>query len=93
MQFFKKLAGISVLLSAAAVLYSGCSPKAGESVVARVGANDIPLKEYENLYLKSSGTREQAAASTMEERERDSKRDRAVQRKFSRVVLNGTRSQ
>jgi peptidyl-prolyl cis-trans isomerase SurA len=70
MQFFKKLAGVCVLLSAAAVLYSGCSPKAGESVVAKIGANDVPLKEYENLYLKSSGTREQAAASTMEERER-----------------------
>ncbi len=72
MQFPKRLAGLSIalLLVAAAILYSGCSPKAADSVVAKVGTSDVSLKEYENLYLKSSGTREQAATASQEERER-----------------------
>lgn len=56
-------------LVSAALLYPGCSPKTGDVVVAKVGKNDVTLQDYENLYLKSSGNREQAAASTQEERE------------------------
>lgn len=51
-------------------LLLGCSPKQGELVVAKVGNNEVTLKEYETLYVKSSGTREQAATSTQEEREK-----------------------
>jgi len=51
-------------------LVSGCSPKAGEAVVARIGDTPITLNDYENLYIKSSGSREVAAASTIEEREK-----------------------
>jgi peptidyl-prolyl cis-trans isomerase SurA len=50
------------------LLQAGCSPRAGEAVVARVGTAPITLDDYENLYIKSSGSREMAAASTMEER-------------------------
>lgn len=70
MQLSQKLTGVCAFaLVSAALLYTGCSPKAGDVVVAKIGANDVTLKDYENLYLKSSGTREQAAASTQEERE------------------------
>jgi peptidyl-prolyl cis-trans isomerase SurA len=61
----KALLVLSTLLLA---LLAGCSPKAGEAVVARVGDTPITLAEYENLYIKSSGSREVAAASTMDER-------------------------
>ncbi len=68
MQFPNTLAaGISVVC--AAVLIS-CSPKQGDIVVAKIGNRPVPLSEYENLYLKSAGTREQAAGATQEERER-----------------------
>jgi peptidyl-prolyl cis-trans isomerase SurA len=50
------------------LLLAGCSPRAGEAVVARVGTAPITLDDYENLYIKSSGSRETAAASTLEER-------------------------
>lgn len=51
-------------------LLSGCSPRAGEQLVARVGETPITLDDYENLYIKSSGSREAAAGSTQEEREK-----------------------
>ncbi len=71
MQLSQKLTGVlAFALVSAIFVYSGCSPKEGDIVVAKVGANDVTLQDYENLYLKSSGTREQAAASTQEERER-----------------------
>ncbi len=72
MQFFNKLAGLCcvALVGILALVTTGCSPKAGDQVVAKVGNNDVTLRDYENLYLKSSGNREQAAASTQEERER-----------------------
>ena len=69
MSLFNKLAGVGCALVCAALLF-GCSAKEGELVVAKVGNNNVTLKEYENLYLKSSGSREQAAASTQEEREK-----------------------
>lgn len=51
-------------------LLAGCSPRGGEALVAKVGDTPITLREYEELYLKSSGSREEAAAAPMEERER-----------------------
>ncbi len=50
------------------VWFAGCSPKAGDVVVASVGEDKITMAEFETMYLKSNGSREQAAASTMEER-------------------------
>lgn len=52
------------------MLVGGCSPQAGDLVVARVGKQDVTLKEFENLYVKSVGNREQATTSTQEEREK-----------------------
>ncbi len=52
------------------LLLSGCSPKTSDMLVARVGETPITLGDYENLYIKSNGSREQAASSTMEEREK-----------------------
>jgi peptidyl-prolyl cis-trans isomerase SurA len=49
---------------------AGCSPKEQDPIVARIGERSVPLSEYERIYLKSSGTREQAAASSIEEREK-----------------------
>ena len=48
----------------------GCSPKEQDPIVARIGTDPIHLSEYERIYLKSSGPREQAAAASMEEREK-----------------------
>ncbi len=52
------------------VVCSGCSPKQSDIIVAKVGDNPITLADYENLYEKSSGSREQAQAATPEEREK-----------------------
>lgn len=52
------------------LLISGCSPKTSDMLVAKVGETPITLGDYENLYIKSNGSREQAASSTMEEREK-----------------------
>lgn len=68
MHFFNKLVVGCAIVCVVGLI--GCSAKEGDLVVAKVGSNNVTLKEYENLYLKSSGSREQAAASTQEERER-----------------------
>ena len=52
------------------LLVSGCSPREHEAVVARVGDQPVTLKEYEDLYIKSNGTREASAKSTQGEREK-----------------------
>lgn len=75
MHFFQKLASARPLYVASCALVcfavlSGCSPKHGELVVATIANSAVTLKEYEDLYLKSSGSREQAAAATQEEREK-----------------------
>ncbi len=75
MHFLKKLASARPLEVASCVLVcfavlSGCSAKQGELVVAKIGDNAVTLREYENLYLKSSGSREQAVAAPQEEREK-----------------------
>jgi peptidyl-prolyl cis-trans isomerase SurA len=54
----------------AGLLLAGCSSKEHEAVVATVGDKPVTLKEYELLYIKSSGSREAAAKSTQEEREK-----------------------
>lgn len=69
MPFFNKLAAVSVAGICAVALF-GCSAKEGELVVAKVGNTPISLRDYENLYLKSMGSREQAAASTLDERKK-----------------------
>ncbi|HCV43394.1 MAG TPA: hypothetical protein DGH68_07905, partial [Bacteroidetes bacterium] len=52
------------------LLLAGCGPKEQESIVATVGTKPITLKEYEDLYIKSNGSREAAAKSTQDEREK-----------------------
>ena len=54
-----------------ALSFFACSPKSSEAVVATVGEKPIALSEYETMYIKSNGgNREQAAASTQEDREK-----------------------
>jgi len=52
------------------LLLSGCSPKHSDVIVAKVGANDITLPDYENLYIKSNGSREHGQNATQEDREK-----------------------
>jgi peptidyl-prolyl cis-trans isomerase SurA len=52
------------------LLISGCSPKAGDAVVATVGKTPITMSEYEKLYERSNGSREAGVKATQEERER-----------------------
>lgn len=49
---------------------SGCSPKHGDIIVARIGDSTITMSDYENLYIKSNGSREMGAKATMDEREK-----------------------
>ena len=62
----------TMLLMAAsvAITLAGCSPAAHEAVVATVGSDPITLGTYEKMYLKNAVSRDSAAATTMEERER-----------------------
>ncbi len=75
MHFLQKLASARPLYVASCVMVclavlSGCSPKQGELTVATIGNDAVTLREYEDLYLKSIGSREQAVSATQEERER-----------------------
>ena len=47
-----------------------CAPARQDQLVASVGSDEITLGEYENLYMKTSTSREGADKSTMEEREK-----------------------
>jgi peptidyl-prolyl cis-trans isomerase SurA len=58
------LAAVAITL-----VLAGCSPKAGEAVVASVGTQDITLSEYERMYVKSNGSREAGEKASPEERE------------------------
>ena len=63
----------TALVSAAVVvlvLFSGCSPKAGDTVLATVGKTPITLAEYEKLFERSNGSRDAGVKATQEERER-----------------------
>lgn len=64
------MCGILATMAMFALLFGGCSPKAGDSIVLEVGQTKIPLREYENFYMKNSGGWEVARQSTLEERER-----------------------
>lgn len=57
-------------ICASAVVLSSCSPKHGDIIVTRIGDSTITLADYENLYVKSNGSREMGAKATMEEREK-----------------------
>lgn len=53
------------------LLLQGCSPKASEAVVLEVGSKKVTLGEYENFYVKNSGTGGDAVQqSTLDERSR-----------------------
>ena len=58
------------VLCGAILALTGCSPKQHDAVVATVGNTPITLTDYEELYIKSNASREQAAKSTQEEREK-----------------------
>jgi peptidyl-prolyl cis-trans isomerase SurA len=63
----------TALVSAVVVLlvvFNGCSPKAGETVVASVGKTPITIADYEKLYERSNGSREAGVKAPQEERER-----------------------
>ena len=55
---------------ASTLAITGCSPKAHDDVVATIGPEAVKLSDYEKLYLKSGGGRENAAASSQEDREK-----------------------
>jgi peptidyl-prolyl cis-trans isomerase SurA len=60
-----------VLVFAMATLaIAGCSSQEHGAIVARVGDKPITLKEYEDLYIKSNGSRDSAAKSSMEDRQK-----------------------
>lgn len=58
------------LVLAIALVAPGCSPRSGDAVVARVGSHNITLAEYEQMFEKSSGTKEAASAASLEEKEK-----------------------
>jgi peptidyl-prolyl cis-trans isomerase SurA len=51
-----------------AVFLVGCTPKQQEPIVARIGEDPLPLKEYERIYVKSNGSRDSGAVASMDER-------------------------
>jgi peptidyl-prolyl cis-trans isomerase SurA len=51
-----------------ATILAGCAPKQQETIVARIGEDPLTLKEYERIYLKSNGSQDSAAATSLEER-------------------------
>lgn len=66
MSRIRVLKHLSVL---AGLLLAGCSSQR-EALVAAIGDKPVTLKEYEDLYIKSSGDRAAAAKSTQEDREK-----------------------
>lgn len=59
-----------VLTAVLVALLSGCAPKTQESLVASVGPTSLTLPDYERMYLKSNTSKESAAKTTQEEREK-----------------------
>jgi peptidyl-prolyl cis-trans isomerase SurA len=59
-----------LIICAAAALVAGCSPKQHDIIVAKLGDSTITLADYENLYVKSNGSREMGAKATLDEREK-----------------------
>jgi peptidyl-prolyl cis-trans isomerase SurA len=64
--FFKPGLAAAVL---AALIFSSCSPKAGETVVLEVGPTKVTMQEFENFYRKNS-LQADSTANTPAERER-----------------------
>lgn len=60
----------SLALSVVLVLLAGCTPAEHAMVVATVGSEPITLPEYESQYLKTLGSREAGAATSMEDRQK-----------------------
>ncbi len=52
------------------LLLAGCSSKEHDAIVAKIGDKPVTLKEYEDLYIKSNGSREASAKTSQEEREK-----------------------
>jgi len=67
---FIGLAAAAGFLFTIALLAHGCSPKHGDILVAKVGSEPITIADYEKLYEKSSGSRDQARSTSMEDREK-----------------------
>jgi len=61
---------VAPTLVVVSLLPLSCAPKQGDIIVARVGDNPITMREYENLYIKSNGSRDLAANATQDEREK-----------------------
>jgi len=52
------------------LILGGCAPKLQDSIVADIGNDKITLGEYEALYVKSNGSKEQGKTASEEEREK-----------------------
>ena len=66
-----KSIAFSCLTGIAGIFFlAGCSPKHSDIVVARIGDSTITMAEYENLYVKSNGSRDVGMKATMDEREK-----------------------
>jgi peptidyl-prolyl cis-trans isomerase SurA len=65
----RALVAPAVVLLGSFLVLQGCSPKAQDMVVASVGNRDITLGEYEQLYVKSNGSREHGEQASPEDRE------------------------
>jgi len=63
-------AGLIGMLALGTLLTAGCSPKEHDTVVATVGTTPITLSDYEALYLKTLGSREAGAATSMDDRKK-----------------------
>jgi peptidyl-prolyl cis-trans isomerase SurA len=53
-----------------AFFVAGCSPAEHDPIVASVGTQTIPLSEFERQYLKTIGTREAGAATSLDDRQK-----------------------
>ncbi len=61
---------LTAFLATPTLVLTGCSPAQNDALVATVGKDQIRLSEYERQYLKNSSTREDAAKTGSEERQR-----------------------
>jgi len=59
-----------MLAGFSALLITGCSPAEHEPIVASIGNQTIPLSEFERQYLKTVGSREAAAATSLDDRQK-----------------------
>jgi peptidyl-prolyl cis-trans isomerase SurA len=59
-----------MLAGFSALLVTGCSPAEHDPIVASIGSQAIPLSEFERQYLKTVGSREAAAATSLDDRQK-----------------------